>query len=35
MEHPAQIEEGYYLAPEEPGAGMTPSSKALAEINKV
>jgi L-alanine-DL-glutamate epimerase-like enolase superfamily enzyme len=35
MEFPARIENGYYVAPVEPGAGMTPSRKALSEINKV
>jgi L-alanine-DL-glutamate epimerase-like enolase superfamily enzyme len=35
MEHPATIQEGYYVAPEVPGAGMTPSAKALREINKI
>ena len=35
MEAPARIEAGYYVAPEAPGAGMTPSRKALAEINRI
>jgi L-alanine-DL-glutamate epimerase-like enolase superfamily enzyme len=35
MEVPVKIENGYYIAPEEPGAGMTPSRKALSEINKI
>ena len=35
MEVPARIEGGHFVAPEEPGAGMTPSRKALAEINKI
>ena len=35
MEVPARIENGYYVAPTEPGAGMTPSSRALKEINKI
>jgi L-alanine-DL-glutamate epimerase-like enolase superfamily enzyme len=35
MEVPAKIANGYYIAPQEPGAGMTPSRKALSEINKV
>ncbi len=34
MEAPARIEAGFYVAPDEPGAGMTPSLRALAEINK-
>jgi L-alanine-DL-glutamate epimerase-like enolase superfamily enzyme len=35
METPARIEAGFYVAPEAPGAGMTPSRKALAEINRI
>lgn len=35
MEHPATIQDGYYVAPEAPGAGMTPTRDALANINKV
>jgi L-alanine-DL-glutamate epimerase-like enolase superfamily enzyme len=35
MDKPAQIVDGFYVAPETPGAGMTPSRKALAEINKI
>ena len=35
MEVPVKIEDGFYVAPEASGAGMTPSKKALAEINKV
>ena len=35
MEHPAQIVGGYYVAPEVPGAGMTPSPKALTTINRI
>ena len=35
MKHPAQIEAGYYLAPQEPGAGMEPSPHALAAIRKL
>jgi len=34
MEAPAKIVDGYYVAPETPGAGMTPSKKALKTINK-
>lgn len=34
METPAQIVDGYYVAPETPGAGMTPNRRALAEINR-
>ena len=34
MEAPAKISGGFYIAPEVPGAGMTPTRKALAEINK-
>jgi len=35
MEEPAKIEGGYYVAPAAPGAGMTPSQKALSTINRV
>jgi L-alanine-DL-glutamate epimerase-like enolase superfamily enzyme len=35
MEEPARISDGRYLAPQAPGAGMTPSRRALAEINKI
>jgi len=35
MEEPAKIEAGHYIAPEAHGAGMTPSRKALTEINKI
>jgi hypothetical protein len=35
MDKPAQIVDGFYVAPETPGAGMTPSRKALAEINQI
>ncbi len=35
MEHPAIIQDGHYVAPEAPGAGMTPSGKALREINRI
>ena len=35
MEFPAKIENGFFVAPEAPGAGMTPSRKALAQINKI
>ena len=34
MQFPAKIESGCYAAPEEPGAGMTPTQEALATINK-
>jgi L-alanine-DL-glutamate epimerase-like enolase superfamily enzyme len=34
MQEPAKITGGYYIAPEAPGAGMTPNRRALAEINK-
>jgi L-alanine-DL-glutamate epimerase-like enolase superfamily enzyme len=34
METPAKIVDGFYVAPEVPGAGMTPSKKALKTINK-
>ena len=34
METPAKIVDGFYIAPETPGAGMTPSKKALKTINK-
>jgi len=34
MEEPAKIVDGFYVAPEAPGAGMTPSRKALQTINK-
>ena len=35
MQFPAKIENGWYTAPQEPGAGMTPSREALATINKI
>ena len=35
MEHPALIEHGFYVAPDAPGAGTTPTRRALAEINKL
>jgi L-alanine-DL-glutamate epimerase-like enolase superfamily enzyme len=35
MEEPARIEGGHYLAPQAPGAGMTPSRKALETINRI
>jgi L-alanine-DL-glutamate epimerase-like enolase superfamily enzyme len=35
MEHPAEIIDGHYKAPEAPGAGMTPSIKALQSINRI
>jgi L-alanine-DL-glutamate epimerase-like enolase superfamily enzyme len=35
MEDPAKIEAGHYIAPEAPGAGMTPSRKALETINRI
>jgi L-alanine-DL-glutamate epimerase-like enolase superfamily enzyme len=34
METPAKIVDGFYVAPETPGAGMTPTRKALETINK-
>jgi hypothetical protein len=34
MEEPARIEGGYYIAPNAPGAGTTPTRRALSEINK-
>ena len=34
MEAPVEIRDGFYVAPEAPGAGMTPSRKALTEINR-
>lgn len=34
MESPAKVQDGFYVAPEAPGAGMTPNRRALAEINK-
>jgi L-alanine-DL-glutamate epimerase-like enolase superfamily enzyme len=34
MEEPATVVDGFYVPPQLPGAGMTPSKKALAEINK-
>ncbi len=35
MEHPAEIVDGHYIAPEAPGAGMTPNDKALQSINRI
>jgi L-alanine-DL-glutamate epimerase-like enolase superfamily enzyme len=35
MEYPARIEGGYYIAPDAPGAGTTPTGRALKEINRV
>jgi len=35
MENPVRIEGGYYLASHAPGAGTTPNSRALNEINKI
>jgi len=35
MEHPARIDGGYYLAPDAPGAGTTPTRRALEEINRL
>jgi L-alanine-DL-glutamate epimerase-like enolase superfamily enzyme len=35
METPAKIEDGCYVAPEAPGAGLTPSRRALKTINKI
>jgi len=34
MEDPVRVKDGYYLAPDAPGAGMTPNRRALAEINQ-
>jgi len=34
MEHPAQVIDGYYVAPDAPGAGTAPTRRALAEINR-
>ncbi len=33
METPAKIVDGFYVAPETPGSGMTPNARALREIN--
>jgi L-alanine-DL-glutamate epimerase-like enolase superfamily enzyme len=35
MEHPATIQNGYYVAPQAPGAGTTPNQRAFREINKI
>lgn len=35
MEHPAEIKNGYYVAPTAPGAGMTPTRDALKRINRI
>jgi L-alanine-DL-glutamate epimerase-like enolase superfamily enzyme len=35
MESAAKIADGFFVAPDLPGSGMTPSRKALAEINKL
>lgn len=35
MEYPVTIENGHYLAPEAPGAGTTPTTRALTNINRV
>lgn len=35
MRHPARVENGVYLAPEVPGAGMEPNKAALAQINRI
>ena len=35
MEEPARIEAGFFVASAAPGAGMTPSRQALAEINRI
>lgn len=35
MEAPAKIEAGCFVPPDASGAGMTPSRKALAEINRI
>jgi L-alanine-DL-glutamate epimerase-like enolase superfamily enzyme len=34
MQHPAQIVDGFFVAPTDPGAGTTPTREALTEINK-
>lgn len=35
MKHPAQVKDGFYVAPEVAGAGMEPTAEALATINKI
>ena len=35
MEDPARIKNGYHCVPEAPGAGTTPNSRALREINRL
>ncbi|TWT82548.1 L-fuconate dehydratase [Planctomycetes bacterium CA13] len=35
MLHPAIVEDGYYVAPETPGAGMEPTAEAIAKINQI
>lgn len=35
MRHPAQIQDGHFVAPEAPGAGMEPTVEALERINRV
>ena len=35
MEDPAEVVGGFYVAPEMAGAGMTPTRRALGEINRV
>ena len=35
MENPARTQDGYYVAPDAPGAGTTPNQRAFKEINKI
>lgn len=35
MKHPAQVEGGFYVAPEVPGAGTEPTEQALTTINRI
>ncbi len=35
MAEPARVEDGFYLPPQAPGAGTTPTEQALTEINKL
>lgn len=35
MEYPARILDGFYLAPQAPGAGTTPNQRAFNEINRI
>jgi L-alanine-DL-glutamate epimerase-like enolase superfamily enzyme len=35
MADPVQVEHGFYVPPRAPGAGTTPTARALAEINKI